>query len=75
MEFKNSDLKHQGMRSPDLADTRRVHGQQISPTWTNERTATYWMKRKLMALKVKPFMGTVRRLLILCLGALVPVKG
>ncbi|XZZ13708.1 transposase [Microbulbifer sp. JTAC008] len=52
-DCRNCDLKHQCMRSPDSADTRKGHGRQVSLTWTNGRTATDWMKKRIDSIKGK----------------------
>ncbi|WP_049722976.1 transposase [Gilvimarinus polysaccharolyticus] len=46
-DCRQCDLKHQCMRNPSSADTREGHGRQVSITYTNGRTATDWMKRRV----------------------------
>ncbi|WP_232461451.1 transposase [Cellvibrio sp. PSBB006] len=40
-------MKHECMCNPDSANTRKGHGRQVSITYTNGRTATDWMKRRV----------------------------
>ena len=35
------------MRNPESADTREGHGRQVSITYTNGRTVTDWMRRRV----------------------------
>ncbi|BFM19038.1 transposase [Gilvimarinus japonicus] len=46
-DCRHCELKHQCMRNPSSADTREGHGRQVSITYTNGRTATDWMKRRV----------------------------
>lgn len=46
-DCRHCHLKHQCMRNPGSADTRDGHGRQVSTTWTNGRTATDWMKKRV----------------------------
>ena len=45
------------MRNPGSADTRKGHGRQVSITFTNGRTATDWMKRRVDSKKGKAIYG------------------
>lgn len=46
-DCRHCPAKHQCMRNPASADTREGHGRQVSITYTNGRTATDWMKRRV----------------------------
>ena len=46
-DCRECDLKTLCMRNPSSADTREGHGRQVSITYTNGRTATDWMKRRV----------------------------
>ncbi|WP_444890688.1 transposase [Microbulbifer sp. DLAB2-AA] len=50
-------LKSQCMRNPDSADSRKGHGRQVSLTWTNGRTATDWMKKRVDSIEGKTIYG------------------
>jgi transposase len=52
-DCRHCDLKHQCMRNPSSADTRDGHGRQVSTTWTNGRTATDWMKKRVDSIEGK----------------------
>ncbi|WP_237066880.1 transposase [Microbulbifer guangxiensis] len=52
-DCRHCHLKHQCMRNPSSADTRDGHGRQVSTTWTNGRTATDWMKKRVDSLEGK----------------------
>lgn len=52
-DCRHCPLKHQCMRNPGSADTRDGHGRQVSTTWTNGRTATDWMKRRVDSIEGK----------------------
>ncbi len=40
-------IKERCMRNPQSADTREGHGRQVSTTFTNGKTATDWMKKRV----------------------------
>ena len=46
-DCRHCAIKHECMRNPDSANTREGHGRQVSITYTNGRTATDWMKRRV----------------------------
>ena len=46
-DCRSCTIKHQCMRNPDSPNTREGHGRQVSITWTNGKTATDWMKRRV----------------------------
>lgn len=46
-DCRECDLKTFCMRNPESADTRTGHGRQVSITYTNGKTATDWMKRRV----------------------------
>ena len=46
-DCRHCPIKEQCMRNPSSADTREGAGRQVSFTWTNGRTATDWMKRRV----------------------------
>lgn len=46
-DCRECDLKELCMRNPSSADTREGHGRQVSITYTNGRTATDWMKKRV----------------------------
>lgn len=46
-DCRRCKIKHQCMRNPSSADTRDGHGRQVSMTYTNGKTATDWMKRRV----------------------------
>ncbi len=46
-DCRHCDLKYQCMRNPESANSREGHGRQVSITYTNGRTATDWMKRRV----------------------------
>ena len=46
-DCRHCSIKHECMRNPDSANTREGHGRQVSITYTNGRTATDWMKRRV----------------------------
>lgn len=50
-------IKHQCMRNPSSADTRDGHGRQVSMTYTNGKTATDWMKRRVDSQEGKVIYG------------------
>ncbi|KUJ83588.1 transposase [Microbulbifer flavimaris] len=52
-DCRHCHLKHQCMRNPSSADTRDGHGRQVSATWTNGRTATDWMKKRVDSIEGK----------------------
>jgi len=52
-DCRHCHLKNQCMRNPSSADTRNGHGRQVSTTWTNGRTATDWMKRRVDSVEGK----------------------
>jgi len=52
-DCRHCPLKHQCMRNPASADTRDGHGRQVSFTWTNGKTATDWMKKRIDSLEGK----------------------
>lgn len=46
-DCRNCPIKTRCMRNPEAADTREGSGRQVSKTFTNGRTATDWMKRRV----------------------------
>ena len=46
-DCRECDLKIFCMRNPSSADTREGHGRQVSITYTNGKTATDWMKKRV----------------------------
>lgn len=46
-DCRRCDLRAQCMRNPESADNPNGHGRQVSVTFTNGRTATDWMKRRV----------------------------
>ena len=46
-DCRECELNIYCMRNPDSANTREGHGRQVSITYTNGRTATDWMKRRV----------------------------
>lgn len=52
-DCRQCPLKDQCMRNPASADTRDGHGRQVSFTWTNGKTATDWMKKRIDSLEGK----------------------
>lgn len=46
-DCRHCSIKHKCMRNPDSADTRTGHGRQVLFTFTNGRTPTDWMKRRV----------------------------
>lgn len=46
-DCRHCNIKHRCMRNPGSADTREGHGRQVSITYTNGKTATDWMKRRV----------------------------
>ncbi len=49
--------KDRCMRNPESANTREGHGRQVSITYTNGRTATDWMKRRVDSRQGKAIYG------------------
>ncbi|XZY90032.1 transposase [Microbulbifer sp. CnH-101-G] len=56
-DCRECSLKNQCMRNPDSADSRKGHGRQVSLTWTNGRTATDWMKKRVDSNEGKTIYG------------------
>jgi len=56
-DCRNCPIKNQCMRNPSSADTREGAGRQVSFTWTNGRTATDWMKRRVDSKQGKAIYG------------------
>jgi transposase len=46
-DCRNCPIKDQCMRNPSSADSRKGAGRQVSFTWTNGKTATDWMKKRV----------------------------
>ncbi len=46
-DCRQCPIKHECMRNPDSADTRKGHGRQVSITVSQGKTATDWMKRRI----------------------------
>lgn len=46
-DCRNCPIKNQCMRNPSSADSRKGAGRQVSFTWTNGKTATDWMKKRV----------------------------
>lgn len=46
-DCRNCPIKDQCMRNPTSADHRKGKGRQVSMTWTNGKTATDWMKKRV----------------------------
>lgn len=46
-DCRNCPLKESCMRNPSSADHRKGSGRQVSTTWTNGKTATDWMKKRV----------------------------
>ncbi len=56
-DCRNCQIKHQCMRNASSADTRDGHGRQVSITYTNGKTATDWMKRRVDSKEGKVIYG------------------
>ena len=56
-DCRHCPIKQHCMRNPASADTREGHGRQVSFTWTNGRTATDWMKRRVDSKQGKAIYG------------------
>ncbi len=56
-DCRNCPIKDRCMRNPSSADTREGAGRQVSFTWTNGRTATDWMKRRVDSKQGKAIYG------------------
>lgn len=56
-DCRRCKIKHQCMRNPSSADTRDGHGRQVSMTYTNGKTATDWMKRRVDSREGKVIYG------------------
>src|SRR5690625_2890323 len=56
-DCRNCPIKDQCMRNPSSADTREGAGRQASFTWTDGRTATDWMKRRVDSKQGKAIYG------------------
>lgn len=56
-DCRSCPIKDQCMRNPSSADTREGAGRQVSFTWTNGRTATDWMKRRVDSKQGKAIYG------------------
>ncbi|XZZ13515.1 transposase [Microbulbifer sp. JTAC008] len=56
-DCRGCSLKNQCMRNPDSASSRKGHGRQVSLTWTNGRTATDWMKKRVDSIEGKTIYG------------------
>lgn len=56
-DCRQCEIKHQCMHNPSSADTRKGHGRQVSLTYTNGRTATDWMKRRVDSKEGKVIYG------------------
>jgi transposase len=56
-DCRHCPIKNHCMRNPASADTREGHGRQVSFTWTNGRTATDWMKRRVDSKRGKAIYG------------------
>ncbi len=52
-DCRNCPLKNQCMRNPESADHRKGHGRQVSFTYTNGKTASDWMKRRVDSVEGK----------------------
>jgi len=56
-DCRHCPIKTACMRNPSAADTREGHGRQVSITYTNGRTATDWMKRRVDSKLGKVYYG------------------
>lgn len=56
-DCRKCDMKNSCMRNPDSANTRKGHGRQVSFTYTNGKTPTDWMKKRIDADKGKVIYG------------------
>ena len=46
-DCRSCPLKHQCMRNPESADTRKGHGRQVSKTYYKRNSSMTWMRRRV----------------------------
>jgi len=52
-DCRHCPIKHKCMRNPGAADTREGHGRQVSITYTNGKTPSDWMRKRVDSQKGK----------------------